>query len=212
MTDVLVFRGKTFFTSLLIVILASTDVADVTLREMVTSAPVVTDIVPAFSGESLRTHPPDVADVALRGAEKAPATDATAINCSITGLLRPATSGNEVQSQSLALAELCRADLRADACRGAESGRRRAKVRLRAMLKRGHSLDAATKSEEIGEPVRADHPGACVEAKPCAVVVAQQGATVVSVTYRPEDTLPEDLSASLKPMRMVGGMMINTYR
>jgi hypothetical protein len=44
------------------------------------------------------------------------------------------------------------------------------------------------------------------------VVVAQQGATVVSVTYRPEDTLPEDLSASLKPMRMVGGMMIKTYR
>jgi hypothetical protein len=213
MTDVGLFLSKTLFLSCIFVLLAATDVADVTSREAVTSVPhaAVADIVPAFSGESFRTGVTVVSDITLRGTEEAP--DATAVTGSITGLLRPATSGAaEAQPQSVALADLCRADLRANVCRGAESGHRRTRAKLRAMLKRDQGLSTVTKSEEIGEPVRPERAGACVEGKPCAVPVVEQGATVVSVAYRPEETVPEDLTASLAPIRMVGGMMIKTYR
>ncbi|WP_137155980.1 hypothetical protein [Rhizobium sp. FKL33] len=148
----------------------------------------------------------------MRGAADVSAPDASVITGAIGGLLRPATTGLRVQAQSVALAELCRADLRAEACRQQDAGRHRAQARLRAALKRDQALTAATKSEDIGEPGPAGQDGDCVEDEPCPLPVARRGATVVTVVYRQEESVPTDLLVSPKPVRMVGGLIVKTYR
>lgn len=200
-------------TSVIFLYLAEINISDVTNSKNLTLTPtqVGANVTPALREGGLRIDVFDVADIDLRGAAEASAADVALVTGAIGGLLRPATTDSRVEPQSLAIAELCRADLRAAAC-SSDNGHRRARNRLTAMLTRNQGLSAVTRSEEIGAPVRSDKAGACVEGRPCAVAVVDKGATVVSVTYRPEDTVPEDLTASLTPVRMVGGMMIKAYR
>jgi hypothetical protein len=208
------FRPKILAACSLLFVLVISDVSGVSERKAVPVTPrsKVAKLDATVFGASFRAGLPDVAWEALRGAAEAPSA-ASVIPGALHGLLRPATSAPKIRLQSAVLAELCDADLRAAACRAPEHGQPRFQLRLRAMLTRDHALAAATMTlEDGGEPARTSRDGDCAEGKPCPVAVVEKGAMVVSVGYRPEETVPEDLTASLAPARMVGGVMIKTYR
>lgn len=169
------------------------------------------DVDAAILDEGFRAGLPDVAGEALRGVGFSEARSSFMASGELSGLLRPGVAAAPVKRASLAVAELCRDNLRAQACRAYDGARRRVEARLRAAFRLDQAFRTATAPDVDTSTPDARAPE-CGDRTPCGLSLTAGGGLVVNVGYHPEDTMPDGVSVAIPPSRMVGSVMVKTYR